>query len=36
MSIEVLKSATVSAEKIQQSGFQFKCQTIKEALENRP
>jgi NAD dependent epimerase/dehydratase family enzyme len=36
MSVEVLKSATVSAEKMLQSGFQFKYHTIKEALENRP
>ena len=33
MSIEVLKSATVSAEKILQTGFQFNYLTIKEALK---
>ena len=33
MSIEVLKSATVSSNKIQQSGFLFTYPTIKEALE---
>ena len=33
MSIEVLKSATVSSNKIQESGFLFKYATINEALE---
>jgi len=33
MSIEVLKSATVSANKIRESGFQFLCPTIESALE---
>jgi uncharacterized protein len=33
MSIEVLKSATVSAEKILQTGFQFKYPTVTEALK---
>ena len=33
MSIEVLKSATVSSNKIKESGFLFKSPTIKEALE---
>lgn len=32
MSVEVLKSATVSSNKIQQSGFQFRFAGIKEAL----
>ena len=34
LSIEVLKSATVSSSKIQQVGFQFTFTTIKEALTN--
>ncbi len=33
MSIEVLKSATVSANKIRETGFQFLCPTIESALE---
>ena len=36
MSIEVLKSVTVSSDKIQQTGFQFKFLSIKEALTNSP
>ena len=32
MSVEVLKSATVSSNKIQQSGFEFRFAGIKEAL----
>ena len=32
MSVEVLKSVTVSSHKIQKAGFQFKFSTIKEAL----
>jgi len=34
MSIEVLKSATVSSQKVQQTGFQFTFPEIKEAIEN--
>lgn len=34
MSVEVLKSATVSSNKIQQSGFQFRYPAIKEAVAN--
>lgn len=34
LSIEVLKSATVSAEKIRQSGFQFLYPSIQSALDN--
>ncbi|MBU6159382.1 MAG: DUF1731 domain-containing protein, partial [Bacteroidetes bacterium] len=33
MSIEVLKSCTVSSEKIQQAGFRFRYATIEEALK---
>lgn len=36
MSIEVLKSVTVSSDKIQQSGYQFKFPSIKEVLTNSP
>lgn len=34
MSIEVLKSATVSSKKIQQAGFSFQYPTIEKALDN--
>jgi NAD dependent epimerase/dehydratase family enzyme len=34
MSVEVLKSATVSADKIQQTGFLFKFPSIHDALSN--
>ena len=34
MSIEILKSATVSSIKIQQAGFNFKFPDIKTALKN--
>jgi hypothetical protein len=34
MSIEVLKSAKVSSEKIQSQGFQFSYAHIKEAIQN--
>jgi NAD dependent epimerase/dehydratase family enzyme len=34
MSIEVLKSTTVSAEKISQEGFQFRYPSIREALSS--
>ena len=34
MSIEVLKSATVSSQKVQQEGFQFQYATIEAALNN--
>lgn len=34
MSIEVLKSTTVSSEKVQKEGFQFLYPTIKEAVKN--
>jgi uncharacterized protein len=34
MSVEVLKSATVSSRKIQDAGFDFKYHNIQEALNN--
>jgi NAD dependent epimerase/dehydratase family enzyme len=34
MSIEVLKSATVSSQKIQGMGFHFKFPTLRAALKN--
>ena len=34
MSVEVLKSATVSCEKIQQTGFEFQFPTIENALKD--
>ena len=34
MSVEVLKSATVSAEKIRSAGYQFLYPTIEDAVKN--
>ena len=34
MSVEILKSATVSSQKVQKAGFQFSFPTIKDALTN--
>ncbi|HQW45413.1 MAG TPA: DUF1731 domain-containing protein [Chitinophagaceae bacterium] len=34
MSVEILKSATVSSKKIQEAGFQYTFPVIKDALTN--